>query len=695
LPNATPYIAGYLEVIHEIEPDWATDWLAGQLMHGQFWWGPFTNYLTKMSDALLEKVAATALDAKLDVNTLRKRAVSLAGSGAPVIAKILLKEYLAFSPAENKQPGAPTYHRGNALQAGIRELPVRHLVDAVLGQAQEMTDFGSLQKLFEIVAYCAIPQITKQQKNSLRSFVFRLEKIKPETLGNKAGFQAELAMFLGAVGEPEDANILESWIEIERQRLANEEVEQRAKLKEWNDAGRKTRCPVSSGKFICWNSYQRALVRLDCPEATDVFLRLLRVPELLGEAAWGLVLLTRDYSQEANSAFGQRPKYSEIYERRQAGQTANKIMNEPVKRYADAIFNAIQDFLAETERADSKFPRGEILRAATALAGLNDVRAVPLLLKFPSDKYSGWTIANALHHLTVKGILQPGKPVAEALETFIAEHEKQSWGSNNDNWYIVVHCLAVLLFSDTPSVGVDRIRRLPPNRLKSHNVREVLELLGACRAPETAPLLIEFAAVPEITQHYFYELVAALSENVNRQAQLGLLSFLDQLCSGELPGGHNTVDPLEKAIARVAQGDETIWADIKSRCKKAGSVLERDILSGILYEVNTGDAALALCDLIHDEFPIRYWMEQLVEDVATTKVSLGGNAYELKPNDATNLRKHLIGIVQNDVTRRASALVLLAVIAHCRLEHGYPANEPIHPDIEILKRTSIPWQLLS
>ena len=220
MPNAAPYIAEHLEAIYKEAPDWAADWLANQLTQGRFWWEPFTNYLNKMPDALLETVAAAALDTKLDVNTLQKRAVLLAGSDMPVVAKALLKEYLAFSPAENKLPSAPAYHQGNALHAGIRELPLAHLVDAVLAQAQITTDFVSLQKLFEILAHSAISQISKEQKKSLRSFVFRLEKIKPDTFNNEAGFQADIAMFLGAVGEADDAKIIEAWIEKERQRLA-------------------------------------------------------------------------------------------------------------------------------------------------------------------------------------------------------------------------------------------------------------------------------------------------------------------------------------------------------------------------------------------------------------------------------------------------------------------------------------------
>ena len=88
-------------------------------------------------------------------------------------------------------------------------------------------------------------------------------------------------------------------------------------------------------------------------------------------------------------------------------------------------------------------------------------------------------------------------------------------------------------------------------------------------------------------------------------------------------------------------------------------------------------------------------MEQLVEAVAENKVPAGGHSsYYLEPRTATGLRKRLYDIAMKDVTRRTSALELLAVIAECRLEHGQPVDEPIHPNIEALARGQLPWQIM-
>jgi hypothetical protein len=59
------------------------------------------------------------------------------------------------------------------------------------------------------------------------------------------------------------------------------------------------------------------------------------------------------------------------------------------------------------------------------------------------------------------------------------------------------------------------------------------------------------------------------------------------------------------------------------------------------------------------------------------------------------LMKALVGMALADTTRRSSASELLAIIAVRRIERGLPANEPLHPDIEIVRTNSVPWQLWS
>ncbi len=181
---------------------------------------------------------------------------------------------------------------------------------------------------------------------------------------------------------------------------------------------------------------------------------------------------------------------------------------------------------------------------------------------------------------------------------------------------------------------------------------------------------------------------------MNAKAQGYLLDLFDRLCSGELPRGHDTVDPMAKAIARAAKLDDTIRAGIRARCRNVSSALQRQVLARILLEIADDDSALMLCDLVHDEFPITYDMERLVEAVATTHVPAGGSSYYVKPREASHLQKRLLETARKDLNRRASSLELLAVITQCRLEHGFPANELIHPDIEAIRQNPVSWQLL-
>src|ERR1043166_2229415 len=92
LPNAAPILTRYLEAVHSVSPDWAMNWLQDQLVQGRLWWEPFTDYLAKMPEPTLQKLATAALDANLDANTISSRARVLGRSGSSVAAKAILDQ---------------------------------------------------------------------------------------------------------------------------------------------------------------------------------------------------------------------------------------------------------------------------------------------------------------------------------------------------------------------------------------------------------------------------------------------------------------------------------------------------------------------------------------------------------------------------------------------------------------------------
>ncbi len=96
---------------------------------------------------------------------------------------------------------------------------------------------------------------------------------------------------------------------------------------------------------------------------------------------------------------------------------------------------------------------------------------------------------------------------------------------------------------------------------------------------------------------------------------------------------------------------------------------------------------------MNDEFPMGYPVEHLIEEAITEKVPAGGSSYYIKPRKASDLKKRLLDIAFVDVKRRASATQLLGIIGRSRLEHGWPTNAFLHPDIELVEKLGGPWEL--
>jgi len=700
--NVGPYVAECVDELFGADPVWTAEWLASQLSEGRLWEEPFIKHLNGLSDESIEKLAPAALNPTTDANADRNRVALFATIRSGIAARAILKAHLDWVKQHKDEEEPTGFNRTDVLRAGIRELSFSSLVDGILEMAQSVTEFQDLRILVE-TALPGLPinpgwraQLSESQRGLLRSLVFRLRDLEPTNLPDKDWFRSQLGALLGAVGRPEDAKVLESWIEEERRRRAAEDAEWQAQVEACRQGRRTARSLGPRTIRMAWNSWCEALAQLGGSEAAEVLLKYVRVPEFLGYASWGLVSLLNQTEGGDSDTPHQRPAYGEIYDRQQKLADSADAPSEARNRYAEAIHSAILEILPALAQPGSRVSRQELFSAAAALAQLDHRRAVPVLLKLCSDKLSHWTVGMTFHALVLDGVLLPGKEVAAALEPFIAEHEKEHWSSGQDNWYAVVQCLAVLLFSDDPRVGVERIRRLPPNRLKSYHIRDILGLLGICRAPEAGEFLVELSRDPEITGRYFHELMAALSESEATAGTRGVMELLDRLSSGQLPASHDTVEPLAKALARFARDDGKVWETIRSRCMVASNPAERAVLAQTLHLQGSDQAALAVCELIRDDLPMSYHVVELVEETAENRIPAGGQgAYYLEPRGAGRLRKRLFEIATQDSTRRMSALELLAVIAECRLEHGLPLDDPLHPDIESLAIQPGPWPLIN
>lgn len=701
--NVGPYLAEYLDQIFEVDSAWAKDWLVAQLVEGRLWEEPFTEHLNTLAGARIEKLTSAALKPTSDLNADYGRVALFASTGSVFLAKAILTEHLEWvkETQHQKFERSNSFNRGDVLRNGIHKLPLPCVVDAILEIAPSINDFSGLRVLLATVLP-GLPihagwraQLSGKQREQIRSLVLRLDELEPSDLQDKNYFRSELAGLLGAVGNGNDAKLIEAWLETERQRQVTEEAEWQAKFEASRKSGRSP-CRLGPRQIrMAWNSWCEALAQIGGAEGEEILFRYLQIPEFLEYASWGLVnLLNQTERDDLDRTPGYRPAYSEIYSRRKKRVSAAGSISETRNRYAEVVQKEILKMVPALAEPTAKIHRHALYRAAAALARLDPTRAVPVLLALCLDKQSHWTVAMALHGLLMDGIVLPGKAVADALEPFIAEHEKESW-SGQDQWHAVAECLAVLLFSDDPRVGVERIRQLPPNRTKSHHLRDVLYILGSCRAPEAGELLDSFTDDPEVLDRYPHELMTALSENGSPVAKKSVLQLFNRLAAGQRPSPRDLIEPLAKALAHFAATDAGYCATIQTHCREANTTVEREVLAHCLHLMDTEAAALAVCDLIRDDARMPYEVVRLVQGVAENRVPAGGGgAYYLQPRGAGPLRRRLYEIARSDATRRLSALELLAVIAECRLEHGMPPDEPFHPDADTLADDSVPWPLI-
>src|SRR6185437_9055847 len=317
--------------------------------------------------------------------------------------------------------------------------------------------------------------------------------------------------------------------------------------------------------------------------------------------------------------------------------------------------------LPEFEKNGSGYLKNGLLSAVSVLAALNDLRAIPLLTRFASEKYSSGMVMNGFHTLMLQGTVLSGDEMTAFLDRFIEEQEKEHRSSNNDTWYLVVRAIAILLFSDKPALGIARIRKLPEYRLKNYSVRDVLGLLGASQVPEAIDLIVELALKPEINEHYMYEVATVLSKSHNPAAEGALVKLLDKFCSGEL-NSHDAHSHCPKAFAQAAKSEGRIWQEIKRGCANVGSTHERKVLLSILSEADGLDISGCLCDLIDPELPFGYAAEHVIEESVTRRVPAGGTSCYIKPREASDFKKRLSNIANSDVNRKASATRLLDII---------------------------------
>lgn len=664
-------VAHYTHMLWRTHKEWMAAWLVEDF--GENLPDPLSHRLEEFpADALAAManriVAATGSDHRGSATIER-----LLASGSLRVARIFIDAYVAATLAGRDPLNLPRTEELRRQSPAVACI----LVDAILAKAETVTDFSQLKALIAAISPVSPlddssgEQIETRQRDGLRRLVMRTSDAIA-TDEEARYYRPTLAVLLGSLGAPEDVALVARWVADENARWE----EHRRQVTEAAAA----RPPRRVGHYgtSYWNWYAGALALFRCPEAEAEFFRWLEHPWLPAEGADGLVLLSL--------MDGSLPRLPESGPFRRTASLSIRPLDDirpAVQSRADAIVRAVERI--EALPADA-MPRRLLSGMVAALGRLHDPRAVDRLLALDRTRH-GWTILGTFACLQARGMVLPGRRLAEALEPFIAEHEAVTH-SNNDQWHYAVKALRLLLFSDEPAVAIERMRRLPPARMNSYHARDVFVLLAESPAPEAAVLLVEYSNATPLRGGAFGELIEALAVSPDPRCPARLLELL-QVPADELPGGNQS--ELQRGVLLAAERDSAFRLQLTDAIRRGTvhwaqpprfgrSIGLKEHLEALLRE--------------EDLRPVEQELRQLIEALSETHEPAGSQGfYYVFPTDATAIKQQFSRLLNGGGHNAEVASRLLASLRLKRAEPGQPANEPLHPDISILETGVVSWPI--
>jgi nucleoside phosphorylase len=463
-PEPVRLLATYANMFDGSGRDWLPRWLAANLGEDVLWEPGFIKCVESFPPEVLIELVPIVLRDPLRRYHVNERVSALLSGGAVAVARMILAEYLG---ARRSPSHAAADGRQEILKGALQATPVTSIVDGLLATAAEMSEFGDLKKLVELLMPTSFSDTTlrgattPEQSERLRLLVRRLAELCASE-AEASSLRPRLAVMLGALGNGEEVPLVASWIASEQARWENyhRQVRSATTVEE--------RRRVGQYGISWWLWYRGALAMFRSPAAEAVLRGWLDSPDLVGEGAAGLVdISVQEGSLTALPSGLRRPM--PLRPPPIAVSTDRRVAER-----GDAIIAAIEK--CEPLHAGDPGQRTRTLQAAEALAMLGDSRAVDLLLRVQTAR-DGWTLLKAFRALAYRGVVLPSRRMATALEPLLAELEVPH-GSSVDPWYAVVETFELLLAGEEPAVAIERMRRLPSDRMRSYSARTLLNFFA-------------------------------------------------------------------------------------------------------------------------------------------------------------------------------------------------------------------------
>jgi len=673
---STLQITQALTVLGSFDPDWVSNWVLDRMHTGDEFDGGWLDHVRSPSPIKVQEALDAALAESVDGYKSRQIISVIAQAAPEAVVARLIRELATLLPelAMPRQPDDTGRSRLDILQDTIRSLGVELRIDIVLSEELEPSDPRELAfAIRSLIAWG--PEGVEQarplvldQRERVRTAALRWA----DELGSEdpAGLRAELALLLGAVGEPTDTAEILYWIDLDRADAQNE----------LEATGRRRWTTYS-------NLYANALVRIGGESAAEALIQLLEDPEYIGEASRGLADLAGDVEHMGVLVGNRWQNVKDSRRRRQAD-------SEPPHPSAGAISDALVRHLNDRGTAPDARPFAHDLgTAARALARLTSAETyalIPLLLQIDGME---WGVLDALKSLALDGHIIPVDVATQTADAIIDRFELGHLGSGDldQGLYTVLEALSVLLCSAEPVEGVNRCRNLERQFRRSYHMRDLLERLGACASEPVRLYIEELLQNPDMQMRWRNEMLSALAKQPGRTASQRLMHELASTGSTSTESQWHLYD----ALSDRARVDTEFRTSMMQRSRDAIGEEERNVLATVFKDLEGEDVALAACYLLDDSAAeVPYQIRSRIEEGCLAREEAdGAGAYCLVPASCSAVRRLLYSLVLTDQNRRESARLTLVSIEKGRLEHGRPQDETRHPDWSAAGDRTRPWLL--
>ena len=663
-----------LRVLSRLDAAWIRRWTMERLASGDsdtnldeiLFEGASGEQITQMVEAALDR-SAKRLDTGLLLACARVRPTEVASA----LARDCVKHMGTRKAVSDDE--LPDDSRVREIEYVFRNLDIATRLLAILSlpDPKNPEELRQYLTLLGRSARAEVEKLDSTYRDQLRKVILRWNALLQGWPDERRALRPDLALELASVGSPEDVDVVHEWLLADHQ----EYLEHVARV------GHRR------GTLSYANLLVRALAGFRSERAGEFLISLLSDPEYFSHAAEGLAALLRP---ERPFDFTDRQRRTAAMDLRRAGHRRSG----QATRYGNEIAAALSGYLRKRDPGAPVPPFDhQLCAAARALGELDHVEAVPSILEIATFPWSDSCAVDALLGLVYNGRALKSTLVLPALQPLLERHLERKWFDEQE-WWLIVRYLTVLLFCDDPSGGLALCTRLVERDRASYRVRDVVERMGDADFPGVTAALADLLRRQDLQPESRADVIVALGRHTSKEATTALIDYIRNLEVSDSRLAWDTQRALVKSFTAAAQRDTDVRSSLVARAELATSYMERSVLSAVFAQVEDADVKLGACYLLDDrDKEVPHELYEVFKGAFSRKEPVGGgDAYTLVPRSCNAVRGALFTLL-SDPRRRESARSILYSVEISRTEDGRPDDEPRHPAVHLLGTRSEYWLL--